>query len=328
MADFAGRDALTPIDFARDEIEDNYAPVWLELGEVEGELYGVFFKGANKSTVWYNVAEFENAGVEPPEDWETFLSNAETLSAAGLPAYSIGGSDGWTLTDLFENIYIRSAGAEKYDQLATHDIPWTDQSVKDALTEMAKILSDTDNIAGGTSGALQTDFPTSVTQVFSDPPKAAQVIEGDFVGGVISAETQAEAETGFNVYGFPDIGDSDSPVVGGGDVMVMFKDSPAARALIEYLASPEAAEIWAEKGGFSSPNQNVDDSVYPDEITRTTATALAEAEVFRFDLSDLQPAAFGSDAMFSIMQDFLRNPDDVDGAAQKLETAAAQAYGG
>jgi ABC-type Fe3+ transport system substrate-binding protein len=328
MADFAGRDALTPIDFARDEIEDNYAPVWLELGEVEGELYGVFFKGANKSTVWYNVAEFENAGVEPPEDWETFLSNAETLSAAGLPAYPIGGSDGWTLTDLFENIYIRSAGAEKYDQLATHDIPWTDQSVKDALTEMAKILSDTDNIAGGTSGALQTDFPTSVTQVFSDPPKAAQVIEGDFVGGVISAETQAEAETGFNVYGFPDIGDSDSPVVGGGDVMVMFKDSPAARALIEYLASPEAAEIWAEKGGFSSPNQNVDDSVYPDEITRTTATALAEAEVFRFDLSDLQPAAFGSDAMFSIMQDFLRNPDDVDGAAQKLETAAAQAYGG
>jgi hypothetical protein len=328
MADFAGRDALTPIDFARDEIEENYAPVWLELGSVEGELYGLFFKGANKSTVWYNVAEFENAGVEPPEDWETFLSNAETLSAAGLPAYSIGGSDGWTLTDLFENIYIRSAGAEKYDQLATHDIPWTDQSVKDALTEMAKVLSDTDNIAGGTSGALQTDFPTSVTQVFSDPPKAAQVLEGDFVGGVISAETQAEPDTGFNVYGFPDIGDSDSPVVGGGDVMVMFKDSPAARALIEYLGSPEAAEIWAEKGGFSSPNQNVDDSAYPDDITRTTATALAEAEVFRFDLSDLQPAAFGSDAMFSIMQDFLRNPDDVDGTAQKLETAAAQAFGG
>ena len=171
MADFAGRGALTPIDFARDTIEENYAPVWLELGTVEGELYGVFFKGANKSTVWYNVAEFENAGVEPPEDWETFLSNAETLAAAGTPAYSIGGSDGWTLTDLFENIYLRTAGPEKYDQLTAHEIPWTDQSVKDALTEMGKVLGDTDNIAGGTSGALQTDFPTSVTQVYSDPPE-------------------------------------------------------------------------------------------------------------------------------------------------------------
>ena len=142
-----------------------------------------------------------------------------------------------------------------------------------------------------------------------------------------SAETEAEPETGFNVAPFPDIGDSASPVVGGGDVMVMFKDNPAARALIQYLGTPEAAEIWAERGGFSSPNQNVDPEVYPDDIQRTTATALAEAEVFRFDLSDLQPAAFGSDAMFTILQDFLRTPDDVDGTAQKLEDAAAQAFG-
>jgi alpha-glucoside transport system substrate-binding protein len=325
MADFAGRGALTPIDFARSTIEENYAPVWLDLGTVDGELYGVFFKGANKSTVWYNVAEFENAGIEPPEDWDAFLSNAETLGQAGTPAYSIGGSDGWTLTDLFENIYLRTAGPDLYDQLTAHEIPWTHESVTTALTEMGKVLGDTDNIAGGTSGALQTDFPTSVTQVFSDPPEAAQVMEGDFVGGVITAETQAEPETGFNVYNFPDIGESAQPVVGGGDVVVMFKDNPAARAFIQYLASPEAAEIWAARGGFSSPNQNVDTSVYPDEITRTTASALAEAEVFRFDLSDLLPTAFGSDAMFSILQDFLRNPDDVDGTATKLEAAAKAA---
>ncbi|HWN21194.1 MAG TPA: hypothetical protein VNP93_04430, partial [Gaiellaceae bacterium] len=129
------------------------------------------------------------------------------------------------------------------------------------------------------------------------------------------------------VFNFPDIGDSDSPVVGGGDVMVMFKDNPAARALITYLGTPEAAEIWAARGGFSSPNQNLDPEVYPDDIQRATATALADAEVFRFDMSDLQPAAFGSDAMFSILQDFLRNPDDVQGTADALEAAAAKAYG-
>lgn len=328
MADFVGRDALTPLDFAQDTIEENYADGWLTAGSVEDVLYGVFFKGVNKSTVWYNVETFESAGVEPPEDWETFLSNAETLGASGTPAYSIGGSDGWTLTDLFENIYLRSAGPEMYDQLATHAIPWTDQSVKDALTEMGKVFSDTDNIAGGTSGALQTDFPTSVTQVYADPPKAAQVIEGDFVAGVISAETQAEAETGFNVYPFPALDDDDEgAVVGAGDVMVMFTDSPAARALIEYLATPEAQEIWAARGGFTAPNKNVDASVYPDEVTRGAAEGLSGGD-FRFDLSDLQPAAFGSDAMFSLLQDFLRNPDDVDGTATKLEAAAASAYGG
>jgi alpha-glucoside transport system substrate-binding protein len=327
MRDFADRGALQPIDFAEDAIAENFAQSWLDLGTIDGTLYGLFFKGANKSTVWYNVHAFEDAGVEPPEDWDGFLANAETLKASGVPAYSIGASDGWTLTDWFENVYLRTAGPEMYDQLTNHEIPWTDQSVKDALTELAKVFGDTGNIAGGTSGALQTDFPTSVSQVYADPPKAAQVYEGDFVLGVVSAETQAQPQTDFNVYDFPSIAGSGPSVVGGGDVVVMFKDSPAAQALIQYLATPEAAEIWAEQGGFSSPNKNVDESVYPDDITRATATALAQAETFRFDLSDLTPSEFGGDAMFSILQDWFRNPSDVDGAAAKLEDAAKKAYG-
>jgi alpha-glucoside transport system substrate-binding protein len=325
MKDFVDRGALKPIDFAQDEIEEGYSSSWLDLGTVNGALYGLFFKGANKSTVWYSKAAFDDAGVEPPDDWDAFLENASTLKASGVPAYSIGGANGWTLTDLFENLYLRSAGPERYDELTNHEIPWTDQSVKDALTEMGKVFGDTDNIAGGTSGALQTDFPTSVTQVFADPPKAAQVIEGDFVGGVISGETDAKPQTDYDVYAFPEVGDSGKVVVGGGDVMVMFKDNAAARALIEYLATPEAAEIWVKRGGFSSPNKNVSITAYPDRLTRKTARDLANAEVFKFDMSDLLPGQFGSDSMFTILQDFLQNPDNVDGTAAKLEAAAKKA---
>ena len=43
----------------------------------------------------------------------------------------------WVLSDWFENIYVRTAGPEMYDQLATHEIPWTDKSVTEALTTMA-----------------------------------------------------------------------------------------------------------------------------------------------------------------------------------------------
>jgi ABC-type Fe3+ transport system substrate-binding protein len=325
MTDFAQRGALKPIDFATDKIKEGYSQSWLDLGTVDGKLYGLFFKGANKSTVWYNVAAFTDAGIEPATNWDDFLKNGDTLKASGVTPYSIGGADGWTLTDLFENIYLRTAGPEKYDQLTKHEIPWTDASVKEALTEMGKILK-SDNIAGGTSSALQTDFPTSVTQVFSDPPKAAQVLEGDFVGSVITDETTAKPQDGFNVASFPEIGDSGKVVVGGGDVMVMFKDNPAAKALIEYLATPEAAEIWVKKGGFSSPNKNVDTELYPDELTKQTATDLANADVFRFDMSDLMPGAFGSDALFTLLQDFLKAPDDVDGITQKLEKAAATAF--
>ncbi len=323
MRDFAGRDAIQPIEFARDAVSENFSEDWIKLGSVDDELYGVFFKAANKSTVWYNTAAFEDAGIEPPTTWEDLIASAETLNASGVPAYSIGGSEGWTLTDLFENLYLRIAGPEKYDQLERHEIPWTDQSVKDTLTEMAKVLGDTKNLAGGRQGALQTDFTGSVTNVYTDPPKAAMVFQGDFAGGVISNETDAVLGEGANVFTFPSVGgQGENFVVGAGDAIVMFKDSPAAQAFIRYVTTAEAAELWAERGGFSSPNQNVDAGVYPDEITSQLATAIAEAETFRFDLSDLLPAAFGSDALFKGLQDFLGDPSNVDGIAEQLEKEA------
>jgi alpha-glucoside transport system substrate-binding protein len=325
---YVERGALQPIDFAEDTIAENFSESVIEVGTFDDQLYALLFKAANKSTYWYNVQAFEDAGVEATDNWEDFLTNAETIKSSGLPAYSIGGAEGWTLTDLFENIYLRTAGGDMYDQLSRHEIPWTDQSVKDALTEMAKIVGDTDNIVGGTEGALQSDFPTSVSNVFAEDPKGAIVIEGDFVPGVV--ESPLDPETGYNVSPFPNINDSPPSVVGGGDLAVMFEDTPASRAFIEYLATPEAHEIWAGRGGFSSANQNVDPSVYPDPITETTASAIAEAEEFRFDLSDLQPSEFGAtegQGLWKFFQDFVANPDDIDGITQQMERAASAAFG-
>src|SRR5205085_193463 len=131
------------------------------------------------------------------------------------------------------------------------------------------------------------------------------------------------------VFPFPSTGNGGQAVVGGGDSIAMFKDTPAGRAFVKYLASPAAAQIWAQRGGFSSPNKNVPDSVYPDDITRTTASAIAKAQTFRFDMSDLAPAAFGGtpgQGEWKILQDFLSSPSNVNGTATKLEAAAAKAF--
>lgn len=325
VADFHEQGVLQPLDFAEEAIRDNFDEGAYDFATFDDQIFGFLFKAANKSTIWYNVDLFEQAGVEPPETFEELLEVAQTLQASGTSAYSIGADVGWPLTDIFENIYLRQAGPEMYDQLADHEIPWDDQSVKDALELMAEIVGDSDNLVGGTSGAVQTDFPTSVVNAFTENPDGAMVLEGDFVGGEILASTPSEPVEDFDVFDFPSVEGSESMVVTGGDTMVMFNDTEASRALIEYLTTPEAAEIWAERGGFSSANQNIDTGVYPDEISERTASALAEAETIRFDLSDLQPAAFGATVGQGLWQEFvefLRNPDDVDGAAARMEQEA------
>jgi ABC-type glycerol-3-phosphate transport system substrate-binding protein len=328
LKDFARQGALKPITFARGSIARNFAGDWLKLGTVNGKLYGLFFKGANKATVWYSVAAFKNAGIRTPKSWPALLTAAKTLKASGTPAFSIGGADGWTLTDLFENIYLRQAGPALYDRLATHSIKWTHPSVKAALRTMASVFTDSSNIYGGTSGALQTDFPTSVNNVFSKPAKGAMVLEGDFVPGV--ATTKATAIKDYNVFQFPSVGGSAPSVVGGGDIVVMFKDTPASRALVTFLSTPAAATIAARyAGGYSSPNKNVKPGAYKDPLNRATAIQLAHARTFRFDLSDLQPSAFGGtvgQGLFKLFQDFLKSPQNVNGIASQMEAAAAKAY--
>ena len=327
MADFAQQNAIKPMDDLREPIVDAFGEDVADAGAVDGTQYGLMFKGANKSTVWYNVSTFDEAGVEAPETWDDLDQARDTIKAAGITPYSVGVDVGWPISDIFENVYIRSAGPEKYDQLAKHEIPWTDQSVKDALTLMQDVVGQSDNMAGGTDGALQTEMPDSVAKVFRDDPQASMVMLGDFAPG--QTETTLEPETGYNVFTFPSIEGSGPSVVGGGDLFVKFKDSPAADAFLEYLTTTDAAEIWAERGGFSSPNKDLDESVYPDEITRTTAGALADAETFRFDMSDLQPAAFGGtpgQGLFKAFTDFVANPNNVDQITQQMEADAKKAF--
>ena len=332
LVDLAKRTALKPIgDFVGDAVDERYAPVWKELGSYNGTLYGVWFKGANKSTVWYNVPAWEEAELDPPKTWEEWATASQDLLDSGTTPLAVGGADGWVLSDWFENVYLRMAGPEKYDQLARHEIPWTDQSVKDALVKLRDILGNAEFLAGGFQGSLQTTFEDSVKKVFGEPPEAATVFEGDFVANTIRDETEAKAETDFNFFAFPSINGSDPAIVGGGDVVVMLNDRPEVRQLIEYLATGEAAEIWAKLGGYTSPNKDVDLDVYPDDITREAASQLVEAETFRFDLSDTVPAAFGSTrgaGIWGRLQDWLGNPTNVDQITQRLEDEAKAASGG
>ena len=329
MADFASQDAIKPIDDLRQDIVDNFGESVADVGAIDGTQYAVMWKAANKSTIWYNVADFEEAGVDPPETWEDLNAARDTLKAAGITPYSVGVDVGWPISDLFENVYIRTAGADMYDKLAKHEIPWTDQSVKDALTVMQDVVGTSDDMVGGTSGALQTDMPTSVANVFSDSPKGAMVIIGDFAPA--QGEFTLEPVSGYNVFTFPSIDGSAPAAVGGGDLCVNFKESEAATAFLKYLTTPEAAEIMVSKGGFTSPNKNVDESAYSDEITRSTATALTDADTFRFDMSDLQPSSFGGTpgaGLFKAFTDFVQNPDDIDGITQKMEADANKAFSG
>ncbi|HSA52955.1 MAG TPA: extracellular solute-binding protein [Yinghuangia sp.] len=313
-------------------VQANFAPQWQKLGSYDNKLYGVYYKGANKSLIWYNAQVFDDAGASEAATWADLQKTASLISDSGTPPFAAGGADGWVLTDWFENIYLSQAGPEMYDKLAQHQIPWTDPSVKAALETLAQVWSKGEWFPGGAEGVLQTEFPASVPQVFGESPKAGMLPGADFIGTNIIKDTKAKVGTDAKFFAFPAVAPGKPPVVTGGDAAVAMKDSPGAMALLAYLASPEAAKVWAEQGGYLSPNKNLDFGAYRDDVTREIAEKLIGAgDDFRFDMSDQAPAAFGGtkgEGMWRDLQDFLRNPSDVAGAQARLEADAAKAFTG
>ncbi|PZG38945.1 sugar ABC transporter substrate-binding protein [Spongiactinospora gelatinilytica] len=325
---YADQDALKPLSpEVLAEIDKNYTPYWKELGSAGGKVYGVLVKAAHKSLIWYNSTSFEDAGVQPPTDWAGLVTAAQTVADSGVAPFSLCGASGWTLTDLFENVYLSTAGPDNYDKLSKHEIKWTDATVTAALQKIAEITGKKEYVLGGTSGALQTDFPTCVTQVYGQK-KAAMVIEADFVAAS-AAESGAKVGETAKFFPFPKAGETE-PVVLGGDIAVALKESKGAMELLAYLASAEGGSVWARLPGYLSPNRNVSPANYPSELTKTLAQTIIDAgESVRYDMSDLAPSAFGGTdgkGEWKLLQDFLRDPSDIKGIQQKLEDEAAKAW--
>ena len=321
--------ALIPLDemLDQDYIDANYGAGMVGLGSYEGKFYGLPNAPNSKSTVWYKPQSFKDLGVEIPDTWDELMAITEKYKAAGQTPWAMGGRDGWTLTDWFENIYIRVAGPEKYQQLfVTHEIEWTDSSVLEAM-EYVKQFYSADNLLGGPEGALATGFIEAMDDVVQG--KAEMYYLAGFMKG-IAEENNPDKKCGkdFATFEFPSIKpEYGKPVVIGGDFAVAFNKDPETVAFMNYLASEKASTDWASApvGAIISPNKNVPLSVY-DECIGKEAAQIGGATIAVFDGSDLATPAVGGDAMFVGLQDIVADPDSLMDILEFIEDAADNSY--
>ena len=308
----------------------NFAPAWLKLGTFNGKLYGIVFKASNKSTVWYNVHAFKDAGVKPPTDVDELARRRQDDQAVGCSGRTRSAAPtGWTLTDLFENIYLRQAGADKYNQLSEHKIKWTDPSVKKALQTMGRSSATRRTSPAAHPARIQTDFADSVNHVFQNPPKAAMVIEGDFVPG---GRRRSKAKAEDRLQRVPVPVDQRLRAVGRDrrrhDRHV--QRHPGDRGLRQVPGDVATRRRPGRSGAASRPatrtcRERLPGRDHEEDGRRRSRRRRASCSTCPTS-SRPRSARRSGQGEWGIFQDFLRNPSDVNGIAQKLETAAAAAY--
>ncbi|HUQ79111.1 MAG TPA: extracellular solute-binding protein [Patescibacteria group bacterium] len=270
-------------------LQANYAPGILDIGSVNGDLYGIMVKFNSKSTFWYSPTKLSAAGVEVPKDWDAFNAALAALVAKGDKPLGLGAKDSWTLTDWFESIYVRQAGPDAYTKLFSKDGDWNDPSVATAVKAMTDVLNDT-NVEGGIKAALGRGFVDGIGQAFSATAKADMYYEGGFVGGIITGQVNKDLKLGTDAdwFDFPSINGNNGVTIGG-DVIGALTTNPGVKEFMEYMTTAEAGGVWAATGAIISPVKGVDASVYPNDQVKREAAQVANASAVRFDGSDLLP---------------------------------------
>ncbi|MEL7353367.1 MAG: ABC transporter substrate-binding protein [Cyanobacteria bacterium P01_A01_bin.116] len=309
MADFAREGKLIPLSsfIEPTTLQAAYPETWLTLAKVDSEAYALWYRASVKSLVWYSPAAFEAGNYEIPTTWEGLIELSDQIIADGATPWCIGlesgDATGWPGTDWVEDIMLRTAGPDAYDQWVTHKIPFNDPQVVTAFEEFGKILQNSEYVSGGAVGALSTPFGDSPQGLFNDPPSCYLHRQANFIQTFLGEEQTPG--TSYDVFALPPIDEAiGNPILVAGDAFAMFNDTPEARALMAYLATPTPHEIWAGLGGFISPHKAVSPEAYPDPVSQKIAQILTDAEAIRFDGSDMMPGSVGTGTFWSGVVEF------------------------
>jgi alpha-glucoside transport system substrate-binding protein len=324
---FAGEGKLIPLSACaglEETVKANYPQGFIDLGTVDGVLYGFFMKADTKGTIWYNPKFFSDNGYEPltaDSTWDDLIALSDQILADGTPPWSIGvesaEASGWPGTDWIQQILLNEAGGDVYDGVVDGSIPFTDSRMKDAWDKFGEAaLTEGYTVQGGAAGINATNFVDSSYPPFETPPTAAMVYLGGFASGFITDQfPDAVPGEDFDFFPFPGGG-----VTGGANIVYAFNSDPTTCSLLNWLVSAEAQQIWVDRGGFTSVNSQVSLDSYPDAVAGAQAEQLATAELFRFDLDDAIGGAL-QQAFFQGVTQYLASPSDLDSILSNIEAA-------
>ncbi len=322
LADLASKGFLTPLgEETADWIAENYGAgdSWVGYGTYEGKdgaeaFYAFPYKADVKSLVWYVPENFEEAGYEIPKTMEDLIALSDQIVEDGGVPWCIGlgsgGATGWPATDWVEDLMLRLEPAETYDKWVSNEIKFDDPAVVGAIEEFGKFARNEDYVAGGVQAVASTDFRDSPKGLFDIPPKCYLHHQASFIPSFFPDGTELGTDADFfYMPTYADKADLGSPVLGAGTLAAITKDSPAAKAFIEFLKTPIAHEIWMAQTAFLTPYKGVNVEAYANAALKKQGEILATATTYRFDASDLMPGKIGAGAFWTGMIDYVGGKD-------------------
>lgn len=314
-------------------VDTFFSESWKGYGSVDGTFYAAPLGANMKSYVWYSPKMFKDAGYEVPETWDDMMAITDKIVAEGeIPwCAGIGSGDatGWPATDWVEDVVLRTAGPEVYDQWVAHEIPFNDPQIVDALDTVASVLKNPAYVNAGLGDV--TSIATTEWDGAGNPildgncwmHRAANFYQTQWPEGT----TVAEDGDVFAFY-LPSMSADVKPILGGGEFVTAFSDRPEVQAFQTYLSSADWANtkaIVTPDGGWVSANNGLDVNNLATDFDKLSSGLLADPNaVIRFDASDLMPGSVGAGTFWTEMVKFFSEDKSSQAVADSIEASWPQ----
>jgi alpha-glucoside transport system substrate-binding protein len=293
------------------------------IGIAGGKHYMLMLKTQVKGLIWYNKKVF--TGQAPTTFADLLAINPAQYGAQKLfcAAFESGAASGWPASDQIDNIILRQSGDQVYTNWIQGKQKWSSPEIKLGYQTFLQEVSAA-NVYGGSNTVLSTNFGKAGDPLFKSPPGCLFLEQATFIANFFTQDFPGtKAGTDFDFFPHPSVNSQyDGNVNGFYDQMAMFNDTPAARQLMQYMATAQAQQIWANDGGTLGAIKSL---TYNDPIFKRAADIAASAKNLLITAGDYMPSDMRQ-AYWQSLLNVTRDPSSLDSQLAHLDQVQAAAY--
>ncbi|MBM7081857.1 ABC transporter substrate-binding protein [Micromonospora humidisoli] len=262
--------------------------------------------------VFYRKSVWKQYGYQVPTTLDQLTTLSAQMKRDGLTPIAFADKDGWPAMGTFDILNLRINGYQFHIDLMAGKEAWTSDKVKKVFDIWA--------------GLLPLHQPDSLGRTWQEAAQSLQQKKSGMylLGLFVAQQFGNDEQDDIDFFTFPEIDPAigakalDAPIDG---YMLARKPKAEANAkkLLEFVGSKEAADITVKNDPTTLvANSGADTSGYTALQKKAAELVGSATEIAQFLDRDTRPD-FASTVIIPALQQFIKNPKDIDGLVNSIE---------
>ncbi|MDT7708224.1 MAG: multiple sugar transport system substrate-binding protein [Pseudonocardiales bacterium] len=264
--------------------------------------------------VYYRPSVFAAKGYTVPKTLDEFVALNTRMQKDGLTPIAFGDKDGWPAMGTFDQLNLRINGYQFHIDLMAGKQAWDSPQVKNVFDTWKRLLP--------------FHQPASLGRTWQEAAqtlqqkKAGTYILGMFLGQQFTPGADLDD---LDFFGFPEIDttvgtDAVEAPIDGFMMAARPKNEAAAKKFLGYLATGPAENTYLESDStVIGTNSSADTAKYTKLQKKAVEYISSAKSISQFMDRDTRPD-FASTVMIPAIQQFIGDPNDIDGLTKSIES--------